>query len=114
MRLARSDHAKSHAKPSGQRFGGVAEVNIEAHDLMQPLPRTLGQFDVVISAMAIHHLPDKRKGELFSAVFELLRPNGPSTTLTWWRRPPPSFTCAARPHSDSTGDSKTPQTSRRA
>jgi SAM-dependent methyltransferase len=36
----------------------------------------LGQFDVVVSALAIHHLPDERKRGLFSEVFELLRPNG--------------------------------------
>jgi cyclopropane fatty-acyl-phospholipid synthase-like methyltransferase len=59
-----------------QRFAGVEEVGIEAHDLMQPLARTLGPFDVVVSALAIHHLPDERKRSLFSEVFELLRPNG--------------------------------------
>jgi tRNA (cmo5U34)-methyltransferase len=59
-----------------QRFVGAKEVRVEAHDLMQPLPRTLGQFDVVVSALAIHHLPDERKRGLFSEVFELLRPDG--------------------------------------
>jgi tRNA (cmo5U34)-methyltransferase len=59
-----------------QRFGDVAEVRIEEHDLMQPLPRTLGQFDVVISTLAIHHLPDERKRELFAEVLELLLPDG--------------------------------------
>lgn len=59
-----------------QRFGGRREVRVEAHDLMQPLPRTLGKFDVVVSALAIHHLPDERKRGLFSEVFELLQPNG--------------------------------------
>ncbi len=59
-----------------QRFGDADEVRFEAHDLMQPLPRALGQFDVVVSALAIHHLPDERKRGLFSEVFELLRPNG--------------------------------------
>jgi tRNA (cmo5U34)-methyltransferase len=59
-----------------QRFGGAKEVRVEAHDLMQPLPRTLGQFDVVVSALAIHHFPDERKRGLFSEVFGLLRPDG--------------------------------------
>lgn len=59
-----------------QRFAGMEEVRIETHDLMQPLPSDLGQFDVVVSALAIHHLPDERKRELFSEVFELLGPNG--------------------------------------
>jgi len=59
-----------------QRFDGAKEVSIEGHDLMQPLPSALGQFDVVVSALAIHHLPDERKRELLSEAFELLRPNG--------------------------------------
>jgi tRNA (cmo5U34)-methyltransferase len=59
-----------------QRFGGAEEVRVEAHDLMQPLPSSLGQFDVVVSALAIHHLPDERKRGLFGEVFELLGPNG--------------------------------------
>jgi tRNA (cmo5U34)-methyltransferase len=46
------------------------------HDLMQQLPKTLGQFDVVVSALAIHHLPDERRRGLFSEIFELLRPDG--------------------------------------
>jgi SAM-dependent methyltransferase len=59
-----------------RRFDSETGVRIETHDLMQPLPEGLGQFDVVVSALAIHHLPDERKKELFSEVFELLRPNG--------------------------------------
>lgn len=59
-----------------QRFVDAEEVRVESHDLMRPLPSTLGQFDVVISALAIHHLPDERKRDLFSEVFELLQPNG--------------------------------------
>jgi tRNA (cmo5U34)-methyltransferase len=58
-----------------QRFGD-GEVRVEAHDLMNPLPSSLGQFDVVVSSLAIHHLPDERKRELFAEVFDLLQPNG--------------------------------------
>jgi tRNA (cmo5U34)-methyltransferase len=59
-----------------QRFAGTDSVRVEEHDLMQPLPGDLGRFDLVVSALAIHHLPDKRKKELFAEVFSLLRPNG--------------------------------------
>jgi tRNA (cmo5U34)-methyltransferase len=59
-----------------QRFGGADGIRIETHDLMQPLPSNLGKFDVVVSALAIHHLPDGRKRRLFAEVFELLLPNG--------------------------------------
>jgi tRNA (cmo5U34)-methyltransferase len=59
-----------------ERFASAAEVRIELHDLMQPLPDDMGRFDVVISALAIHHLPDERKRELFAEVFDLLQPSG--------------------------------------
>jgi tRNA (cmo5U34)-methyltransferase len=66
-----------------QRFDGTGDVCIETHDLMQPLPEGLGQFDVVISALAIHHLPDQRKRGLFAEAFDLLLPGtGSSTTST--------------------------------
>ncbi len=59
-----------------QRFEGSEGVRLEVHDLMQPLPGDLGKFDVVVSALSIHHLPDERKRELFAEAFEHLRPNG--------------------------------------
>jgi SAM-dependent methyltransferase len=58
------------------RFAGAEGVRIEAHDLMRPLPGDLGEFDLVVSALAIHHLPDGRKRDLFAEAFELLRPQG--------------------------------------
>lgn len=59
-----------------QRFDSVAEVRIEMRDLMQPLPEDLGKLDLVVSALAIHHLPDQRKRKLFAEVFDRLQPNG--------------------------------------
>jgi hypothetical protein len=61
---------------AGQRFADAADVRFEVHDLMQPLPRSLGQFDVVASSLAIHHLPDERKRTLFGEIFELLTAGG--------------------------------------
>jgi tRNA (cmo5U34)-methyltransferase len=59
-----------------QRFESSEDIRIEEHDLMQPLADDLGRFDLVISALAINHLPDSRKRELFAEVFELLQPGG--------------------------------------
>jgi tRNA (cmo5U34)-methyltransferase len=43
-------------------------------DLRDPLPG--GAFDAVVSALAIHHLEDDGKRELFARVREALRPGG--------------------------------------
>jgi tRNA (cmo5U34)-methyltransferase len=59
-----------------QRFRDEDGVRVEQHDLMRPLPDDLGRFDTVVSALAVHHLPDERKRELFAEVFELLAPGG--------------------------------------
>lgn len=59
-----------------ERFASVPAVRLEVHDLTSPLPEALGRFDVVVSALAIHHLPDGRKRELFAEVFGLLTEGG--------------------------------------
>jgi SAM-dependent methyltransferase len=58
-----------------ERFATTG-VRLEVHDLMRPLPESLGRFDVVVSALAIHHLPDSRKRALFAEVFALLTEGG--------------------------------------
>lgn len=59
-----------------QRFTEASGVRFDVHDLMWPLPHALGRFDVVVSSLAIHHLPDERKKELFAEIFELLNQGG--------------------------------------
>jgi tRNA (cmo5U34)-methyltransferase len=58
------------------RFAGVEQVSFAVHDLIEPLPEELGEFDLVVSALAIHHLPDARKRELYAEVHTLLAPGG--------------------------------------
>jgi tRNA (cmo5U34)-methyltransferase len=45
-------------------------------DLDEPLPESLGTFDVVLSSFAIHHCVPARQRELYAEVFEILRPGG--------------------------------------
>ena len=58
------------------RFAGVDAVEIRRHDLDAPLPADLGEFDLVVSSFAIHHLVPDRQRRLYGEVFECLRPGG--------------------------------------
>lgn len=57
-------------------FAGDARFEFARHDLEHPLPETLGDFDVVTSSFAIHHLAPARQRELYSEVLGVLRPGG--------------------------------------
>ena len=58
------------------QFAGQDDVSFVEHDLGDPLPGDLGDFDLIVSAWAIHHLPDERKKTLFREIHDLLRPGG--------------------------------------
>ena len=47
------------------RFASDPSVEIAAHDLDEPLPASLGEFDAVVSSFAIHHVGHNRKRVLF-------------------------------------------------
>ena len=57
------------------RFAGVEGITILQHDLADPLP-DIGDFDLVVSGFAIHHLVDERKRVLCREVASALRPGG--------------------------------------
>jgi SAM-dependent methyltransferase len=59
-----------------ERFAGNVRAQVKEHDLNQPLPPEWGKFDVVCSSFAIHHLPHKRKRELYREAFDALNPPG--------------------------------------
>ena len=59
-----------------ERFGGDRHVQVVDHDLSDPLPPSLGQFDAVVSSFAIHHVGHARKRSLYGEVFSLLTPGG--------------------------------------
>lgn len=60
---------------AADRFGADPLVELHAHELGLPLA-VEGPFDAVVSGLAIHHLEDDRKRELFGEVEALLVPGG--------------------------------------
>lgn len=51
-------------------------VELEAHDLSEPLQEPPASFDVVISGLAVHHTEHERRRDLFREVHAVLRPGG--------------------------------------
>lgn len=58
------------------RFGTAPEIEVVRHDLDDPLPTAWGEFDLVVSSFAIHHVADARKRALYGEVFGRLVPGG--------------------------------------
>lgn len=58
-----------------ERFVGDSLVELREHDLQRRLPE-MGMSDAFVSGLAIHHLEDERKQELFGEVHALLTPGG--------------------------------------
>jgi len=69
------DSSKPMLARAAERLGGDPLVELRAHELDKPLSES-GQFDVVVSGLAIHHLEDSRKRELFAELHALLVPGG--------------------------------------
>ena len=74
-----------------ERFAGVDEVQVVEHDLDAPLSDSLGFFDAVVSAFAIHHVVDERKQALSREVFERLSPGGVFLNLEHVDSPTPEL-----------------------
>ncbi len=60
---------------AGRALGGDQRVTIEQWDLTRSI-EPLGEFDVIVSGFAIHHLEDDRKRGLFREVSGQLLPGG--------------------------------------
>lgn len=60
---------------AAERFGADPQVELRVHDLALPLG-DLGPLDAAVSGLAIHHLEDERKRELFEELHALLTPGG--------------------------------------
>lgn len=60
---------------ASERLPAGSATELRLHDLRDPLPE-IGSFDAIVSGLAIHHLEDERKRELFAEADALLRPGG--------------------------------------
>ncbi len=60
---------------AADRLSTNPAIELRRHDLAELLAEQ-GPFDAVVSALAIHHLEDRRKRELFTEVHRLLGPGG--------------------------------------
>jgi SAM-dependent methyltransferase len=73
------------------RFADEPDVSVERHDFDEPLPAEWGEFDLVVSSFAIHHVVDARKRALYREVFELLLPSGRFLNLEHVASPTPEL-----------------------
>ncbi len=70
------DFGREMLRRAREEFAGDDRVAFGHHDLEQPLPDGLGEFDVVVSSFAIHHLAPERQRALYAEIFSLLRSGG--------------------------------------
>lgn len=69
------DNSEPMLARAAERFDAHPLVELRAHDLELPLTDS-GPLDAVVSGLAIHHLEDERKRELFGEIHSLLAPGG--------------------------------------
>jgi cyclopropane fatty-acyl-phospholipid synthase-like methyltransferase len=60
---------------ASERLPTGSATELRLHDLRDPLP-AIGSFDAIVSGLAIHHLEDERKRDLFAEAHALLAPGG--------------------------------------
>lgn len=60
---------------AAERFEGDSHIDLRAHDMRLSLTES-EPFDAIVSGLAIHHLEDDRKRELFAEIRALLAPGG--------------------------------------
>lgn len=73
-----------------RRFAADPTVDLRLHDLREPLPQA-GPFDAIVSGLAIHHLEDDRKRDLFAEARGLLAPGGVFANLDLVKAPTPEL-----------------------
>jgi SAM-dependent methyltransferase len=85
------DASKPMLERAQRRFAGNHSIELLQHDLSEQLPVERNAFDAIVSALAIHHLPDERKRSLFSEIRTLLAPDGTFVNLEIVTSPTPEL-----------------------
>jgi cyclopropane fatty-acyl-phospholipid synthase-like methyltransferase len=75
---------------AAERFAEHPLILVREHDLADPLT-DLPPVDAIVSALAIHHLPDQRKRTLFREIHALLAPGGAFVNLDLVASPTPEL-----------------------
>ena len=87
------DFSEPMLEQARKRFAHDKRVTVMKHDFSFPLPfNELRCFDVVVSSLAIHHLTNPRKKQLYAEVFDLLNPMGVFCNLEHVSSPTRIFT----------------------
>lgn len=84
------DASKPMLARAAERFAAEPLVEFHRHELATPLA-VEGPFDAVVSGLAIHHLEDERKRELFGEIQALLTPGGVFANLDLVRAASPQL-----------------------
>lgn len=69
------DFSETMLKKANERFANDPSVKIVKHNLENLLP-DLGQFDAVVSSLAIHHVSDEHKKSLYQEIISILKKGG--------------------------------------
>lgn len=73
-RILMTDISDGMLAQAGKRFPNDVRVRFETADYAEALPEA--KFDVVVSALSVHHLEDPEKKRLFGRIFDRLNPGG--------------------------------------
>lgn len=68
------DIADEMLKVACKRFANISNVSYQSTDYTKCLPK--GAFDLIMSALSIHHLENKQKAELFAQIYDKLPAGG--------------------------------------
>ena len=68
------DLAEQMLEIAKKRFAGCENVRYEINDYSESFPE--GNFDLIISALSIHHLNEFRKHSLYRNIYKKLNKNG--------------------------------------